>query len=231
MIFSRRSRYQARPRGKYYRINLNITAPTVRVLDETGKQIGVFTKEEAYRRARTQGLDLVEIAPLAKPPVCKIIDFKKFRYLESKKERESKKKTKNVDIKEIVLSPFIDNHDFEIKTNKGRQFLKDNNKLKVTVKFKGRQLGKKEFGFERVNRLIKELEDISKVEKAPKFEGKILTAQLSPVKKTINQAYENEIENPKVYKQALPSNQVRETHEAQAKRAPSSEQQIKKTAT
>lgn len=207
MIVSRRSHHYPSKRGKYFRINLYITAQTLRVLDETGKQIGVFTKDEALRRARNSGLDLVEIAPLAKPPVAKIIDFKKFRYLESKKEREARKKTKHVGIKEVVLSPFIGEHDFLIKLNRGREFLNESHKLRATVKFKGRQLGKKEFGYDVLKRLITKLEDISKVEIPPRFEGRSIITQLSPVKKTIN---DHENENKKINTQTLQADQKRQ---------------------
>lgn len=181
-------------RSKYYRINYNIRALSVRLLDENNKQIGIFSKDEALRRAREKGVDLVEIAPFAKPPVCKIIDFKKFRYLESKKQREEKKKAKTVDIKQVMLSPFIGKGDLLTKENKAREFLKDKQKLKVIVKFKGRQFTKKEFGFEIINNLIKRLEDIAIVEKEPHFEGRILVALLSPVKKG---KIKNETENKK----------------------------------
>lgn len=193
-------RYQKK--SKYYRLNYNITSLTLRVLDDAGKQIGVFSKDEALRRAREQGLDLVEIAPLAKPPVCKIIDFKKFKYLESKKERENKKKTKNVELKQITLSPFIQEHDLLTKAAKGKEFLKDGNKLKLIVKFRGRQLGKKEFGFTIINKFIENIKDFGDIERPAHTEGPMVVASLIPVKKRGL----NETKNEKINTETLPGN-------------------------
>lgn len=202
-------------RGKYYRINYNITAPTVRLLSQEGKQIGIFSKDEALRRARIAGVDLVEIAPLAKPPVCRIIDFKKFRYLESKKERESKKKTKNVTLKQITLSPFIGEHDLLIKQNKGREFLKEGHRLKLVVHFRGRQLGKKEFGFEIINKLIKGLGDIATIDRPPHHEGQLVAAQLIPIKKGVINI--NETKNQQINNQTVQTNPKREATSTQTK--------------
>ena len=182
-LHQRFSRRPFKPRGKFWRINYGITALTVRLLDEKGKQIGVFSKQEASRRAKEAGLDLVEIAPLAKPPVCKIIDFKKFKYIESKKERESKKKSRSIDLKQIMLSPFIGKHDLETKENKAREFLKDGDRVKIIVRFHGRQFSKKSFGVDLINKVIQDLGDVATVEREPKFEGPHLAVQLIPVKK------------------------------------------------
>ncbi len=170
-------------KGKYYRINYYITAPTVRLIDSEGKQIGIFSRNEALRRAKEANVDLVEIAPLAKPPVCKLIDFKKFKYLENKKEKEVKKKTKNIEIKQIILSPFIGEHDFKIKQEKAWKFLKSGHHLKLAVQFKGRQLGKKEFGWEIINKMINVLSETATVERPPHQEGQTIVAQLIPTKK------------------------------------------------
>lgn len=205
MTLSKSFRKPYYPRGRYYRLNYNITAPTVRLLDETGKQIGVFSRDEALRRARTLSVDLVEIAPLAKPPVCKIIDFKKFRYLESKKERESKKKIKNVELKQIMLSPFIGEHDLVTKLNRGREFLKLGHRLKILVRFKGRQIDKKEFGFEIINKSTKNLADIGALDRPAHFEGKMLVAQLIPSRKK-----HDETENKQSHSQTVQANPVRQ---------------------
>lgn len=201
------------PRGKYYRINHNIVAAAVRLLDETGKQIGVFSKEEALRRAREKGVDLVEIAPLAKPPVCRTIDFKKFRYLESKKERENKKKTKNVEMKQVMLSPFIGSGDLLTKENKARDFLKEGNRVKIIVKFKGRQLTKKEFGFGIINKFIANLSELASVERSPHSEGPLIVAQLLPVKRS---TLKNETENKESTQQTLQSNRNGEAAQKKA---------------
>lgn len=195
---------QFQKRGKYYRLNYNIVSPTLRVLDETGKQIGVFSKDEALRRAREQGLDLVEIAPKAQPPVCKIIDFKKFKYLESKKERENKKKTKNVELKQITLSPFIQEHDLLTKAARGKEFLKDGNKLKLIVKFKGRQLAKKEFGFSIINKFIESIREFGTIERPVHLEGPMVVASLIPVKKRGL----NETQNEKIDIQKIQSDEI-----------------------
>ncbi len=221
MNLSKSSRRPFPKRSKYYRINYNILAQTVRVLDEKGKQIGVFSKDEALRRSREQGMDLVEIAPMAKPPVCKIIDFKKFRYLESKKERESKKKTKNVELKQILLSPFIGQHDLLTKQEKGRQFLKAGHRLKLVVRFKGRQLGKKEFGFEIINKLIANLEDIATIDRPPHSEGQFIAALLISRKKRSQDENENqqagENENQQSNSETIPANQDRQATAAAPK--------------
>ncbi len=168
---------------KFYRLNYQITAPTIRVIDENGKQIGVLTKEEALRRARVEEKDLVEVAPLAKPPVVKLIDFKKFKYMEAKKEKEEKKKAKSGEIKEIRLSPFIGQHDLETRLSQGKEFLKDANQLKVVVKFQGREITHKEFGFTVLNKYLEGVTEFGKVVRPPHFEGRLLIATLTPIKK------------------------------------------------
>lgn len=167
---------------RFYRLNYNIQAPEVRVLNEEGKQIGVFTKEEALRRAKELGVDLVEIAALAKPPVCKLIDYKKFKYQESKREREIKKKAKEVTLKELRLRPFIGDHDFQVRVNRGKEFLSDGDRLKVVVAFFGREITRKEFGFEVTKRFSAAVSDIAVMERPPKFEGKTLVSYFSPGK-------------------------------------------------
>lgn len=147
-----------------------------------GKQIGVMEKQEALKLAQKEEKDLVEITAKANPPVVKLIDFKKFKYLEAKKERESRKNVKHVGIKEIRLSPFMGDHDFTTRVSQGKDFLDEGNQLKIAVPFKGRQLAHKEFGFEIVNKAIGKLVDCSKVIKPPHFEGKVLIVMLTPTK-------------------------------------------------
>ncbi|OGG20847.1 translation initiation factor IF-3 [Candidatus Gottesmanbacteria bacterium RIFCSPHIGHO2_02_FULL_40_13] len=170
-------------RTKYYRLNYQISAPQIRLLDDKGKQIGIIDKNEALRRAKTEEKDLVEIAPNAKPPVVKLIDYKKFKYLEEKKKRESGKSVKNVGIKGIRLSPFIGTHDLQVRINQGKSFLEDGNQLKIMVAFKGRQIIHKNFGFDIMNKVVEALKEQSKVIKSPYFEGKVLASILSPYKK------------------------------------------------
>lgn len=167
---------------KYYRLNYQITAPQIRLLDETGKQIGVVDKSEALKIAQRENKDLVEIAGNAKPPVVKLIDFKKFKYLEAKKERESKKNIKHVDVKEIRLSPFMGDHDFQTRIGQAKVFLKEGNQLKISLQFRGREIIHKEFGTNMINRAIDNLKDVAKTVKAPYFEGRVLVAFLAPSK-------------------------------------------------
>lgn len=154
----------------------------MRLLDETGKQIGILNKQDALRMAQTEGKDLVEIAANAKPPVVRLIDFKKFKYLEAKKDRESKKAAKNVGVKEIRLSPFIGDHDYSTRIKQAETFLKEGNQLKISLKFKGRAIIHKEFGFGIVNKAISELAPYAKVGKPPHMEGTMLVSILIPIK-------------------------------------------------
>jgi translation initiation factor IF-3 len=157
-------------------------SPTVRLLDEEGKQIGIVTKLEALQKAKELNLDVVEIAPGAKPPVAKLIDFKKFKYQESKKEQENRKSQKNVGVKEIRLRPFIGQHDFDTRLNKAKEFLEDGNQVKLSLFFRGREITRKEFGFEVMKRFIAGLEAV-RVVREPHLEGKVLGAMVVPDKK------------------------------------------------
>lgn len=169
---------------KFYRLNYQITALKLRLLDDTGKQIGVVDKLEALKMAQAEGKDLVEIAPKAVPPVVKLIDYKKFRYLEAKKERENRKNVKHVELKEIRLSSFMGEHDFETRVKQGEEFLKGGHQLKIALIFRGREITHKEFGLNVMSKAIAKLSDVSKITRAPTFEGKILVAVLVPSKVT-----------------------------------------------
>ena len=171
-----------RTNPKYYRLNYQISAPQIRLLDETGKQIGIVDKTEALKRAQLEEKDLVEIAPHAHPPVVKLIDFKKFKYLEAKKEREQRKNVKHVGVKEIRLSPFMGEHDFKVRLGRGEEFLKAGNQLKISVPFRGREITHKEFGQEIIKKAINYLETVSKVIKTPYMEGRVLVTILAPIK-------------------------------------------------
>ena len=169
---------------KFYRINERIFASNLRVLDAAGKQIGVLARFEALKKAKEMQADLVEIAPMASPPVVKIIDFKKFLYQESKKKNEEKKRSKVSVTKEIRLGPFMNDHDLRTMIRRGTGFLEDNDKVRLIVKFMGRQIAHPEFGKQILQRVIDALSGISKLEREPHFEGKQLIAILSPEKKT-----------------------------------------------
>ncbi len=167
---------------RFYRINQFIQAKEVRVVDEKGKQLGVLPLQEALFTAKQKELDLVEVAPNAKPPVCKIIDFKKFKYQESKKEQAGKKKSKKQDIKEIRFTPFIAENDFRMRVERAKEFLKEGDKVKLTVKFVGRQITRKDFGTNVLNKALDQLKELAKVETEPKWQGKLLTTVLKPIK-------------------------------------------------
>ena len=183
-------RGKKRFRGKFYRINEYIQAPQIRVVDDKAKQIGVMRREEALKIAQEKGLDLVEVAPAAKPPVVKLINFKKFRYLEAKKRRQEKKSIKGGELKEIRLTPFIAKGDFEFRVKRAQEFLGEGNKVKVTVRFVGRQITRKEFGQELLRRFIKELELQSKSEHEPRWAGRKLFTTLAPVSRKKERAKE-----------------------------------------
>jgi translation initiation factor IF-3 len=167
---------------KFYKINYQIQSPTIRLLDDKGAQIGIVSKLEALQKAKELGLDVVEVASSAKPPVAKLIDYKKFKYQEARKERESKKTQKNVGVKEIRLRPFIGQHDFDTRLKRALEFLEDGNQVKITVLYKGRELGRKQFGFEVLTKFIKEL-GVIKVVREPRMEGRSLAAMVVNDKK------------------------------------------------
>lgn len=168
---------------KIYRVNERIFASTLRVLDTEGKQIGIISKFEALQKARDLGLDLVEIAPAAKPPVAKIIDFKKFLYQEAKKSREEKKKAKTSETKEVRLGPFMSDNDLGVMERRARSFLQDGNKVRLVVTFSGRQITHPEFGHKILDKILADLSDISKIERERHLEGKKLMTIISPEKR------------------------------------------------
>lgn len=180
-----------REEKKYYRTNERIFASELRVLDAEGKQIGVLSKFEALSKAKELGLDLVEIASTAKPAVAKIIDFKKFLYQQEKKKKEEKKKAKVSETKEIRLGPFMDEHDLQVSIRKAKEFLEDSDKIRLIVKFKGRQIVHPEFGRETLDKVVNAVADISKIEREPHFEGKQLIVILSPERKKVHAKEEN----------------------------------------
>jgi len=142
-----------------------------------------MSREEALFKANQKGIDLVEVAPDAKPPVCKLIDFKKFKYQEDKKQREGKKKGIKQETKEIRFTPFIAQNDFSVRIEKAKDFLSQQNLVKLTVKFVGRQITRKQFGFDLLQKAIDQLKDYGKVVEEPKWQGKLLFISLNPIKK------------------------------------------------
>lgn len=160
---------------KFYRINYHIQSPSLRVLDAQNEQIGILTKQEALAKAQELGLDLVEIAPQAQPPVAKIVDYQKFKYSENKKERAAKKGDSGGGLKELWFSPRIADHDIKVRLNRVEEFLKEGYKVKLTVKFRGRELGHRELGYDVLRQIFGILGDKAEAENDPKFEGRNLS--------------------------------------------------------
>ena len=183
---------------KFYRVNERIFSSTLRVLESDGKQLGILSRFSALEKARKLGLDLVEIAPNAKPPVAKIIDFKKFLYQEEKKKKEEKKKSKRSETKELRLGPFMNEHDLMVVLRKAQEFLGDGNKVKFVVKFAGRQITHPEFGERILERSIEFLSGISKIEREKHFEGRQLITILSPERKKDAKEKNKEIDKQKI---------------------------------
>ena len=186
-----------------WRINQNIYANELRVIGEDGKQLGVLSKSEALAKAEEAGLDLVEIAPTAKPPVAKIIDFAKFRYQEEKKAREAKlKERRGSELKEIWFTPFMADNDYQVRLERVKEFLADGNKVRIAVRFKGRQMGSKQFGYQVAERIVKDTKANAVVDQEPKFIGRQLLMGLSPFKKSVAKVEETNGETEQVVIQA-----------------------------
>ncbi len=161
-------------------INEEIRDPEVRLISETGEQLGIMSAKDALKLAEERDLDLVKIAPMAKPPVCKIMDYGKFRFEKSKKEKEARKNQKVIEIKEIRLSLNIDTHDFDFKIKNARKFLEDGNKLKVSIRFRGREMAHPEIGIAIMDRAAEALADVAVVDKPAKLEGRQMLMFMSP---------------------------------------------------
>lgn len=162
------------------RVNHEIRSPRVRVVNEAGEQLGVMALHEALTMARESGLDLVEVVATSVPPVCKIVNFGKFRYVQTKRERESRKTQQATKIKEIKISPNISDHDLGVKVRQTRDFLEKGNKVKVSCMFRGREITHPDLGIKMMERVIHDLEDVGLVELMPKLMGKMLSLVLAP---------------------------------------------------
>jgi translation initiation factor IF-3 len=162
------------------RINQEINALKVRLIDERGEMIGVVTRNDALVRAGEAGLDLVEVAAAADPPVVKILDFGKFKYEEQKKKNEARKKQKIIEVKEIKLRPGIDDHDYDVKMRSMLKFIEEGDKVKVTMRFRGRELAHQEIGMNVLMRVRDDLDKLAKIEQHPRMEGRQMTMVLSP---------------------------------------------------
>jgi len=161
-------------------INEMIQAAEVRLIGAEGEQIGVVTRDDALDRAANLRLDLVIVADNADPPVCKIMDYGKFKYEEQKKKNEARKKQKTIDVKEIKLRPNIDSHDYDVKMRSMVKFLGEGDKVKVTMRFRGREMAHQNLGLDVLHRVRDDLEELSKIEQFPKMEGRQMVMVLSP---------------------------------------------------
>ena len=175
MVFQYRAKKESGPRT-----NEQITASEVRVISSTGAQLGIISIREALNHAEDEGFDLVEVSPDASPPVCKIIDYGKLKYKEQKSKKEAKKKQKTIEVKEIKMRPGIDTHDYQVKVKALTKFIGGGNKVKVSMRFRGREMEHQNLGFNLLKKLTEEVSEIAKVEVGPKGEGKQIMMLLVP---------------------------------------------------
>ena len=162
------------------RVNEEIRSPQVRLIDESGEMAGVMTAREAQQRAYSVGLDLLEISPNAEPPVVKILDYGKFKYEQQKKRNEAKKKQKVIEIKEIKVRPNIDENDYQVKMRAMKSFIEEGDKVKVTLRFRGREMAHQDIGVKVLERIRTEMDSTSKVEQMPRMENRQMVMVLSP---------------------------------------------------
>ena len=176
----KRNYFQKRTRPKGPRSNNRINSPEVQVIASNGENLGVLNTNEAIAMAKEEGLDLIEISPNANPPVCKIIDIGKYKYNLQKKANKAKRKQKIVNLKEIKLRPVTEIHDYNFKIKNAKKFLTKGDKVKFTVRFKGREMQHVQLGKDLMNRIIEDTKDIGKVEVSPKFEGRQMIMIIHP---------------------------------------------------
>jgi translation initiation factor IF-3 len=165
-----------------YRVNHEIDVREVRLIDQDGRMIGVTSLRDALNRAEDAGLDLVEVSPTASPPVCKILDYGKFKYEAQKKANAARKKQRVIEVKEIKMRPSIDDNDYGIKMRKVREFLDEGDKVKVTMRFRGREMAHQHLAMDLLNKVKEEISDIAKVEQMPKLEGRQMIMVMAPLK-------------------------------------------------
>ena len=169
--------------NKTHRLNDEITVPEIRLQGLEGEQLGIVNIRAALQMAEEAGLDLVEIAPTAKPPVCRIMDYGKFKYQEQKRAHEAKLKQKQVQVKEVKLRPGTDENDYQIKLRNMTRFLEEGDKVKVTLRFRGREMAHQEFGMRQLERIKADLDAMGQVEQMPKMEGRQMIMVIAPAKK------------------------------------------------
>ncbi|MGE5517566.1 MAG: translation initiation factor IF-3 [Bacteroidota bacterium] len=171
---------QTQPKNDGPRVNREIDARSIRLVGADGEMIGVVTLREGLVMAEEAGLDLVEVSPNAEPPVCKILDYGKFKYEAQKKKNEAKKKQKVIEVKEIKLRPNIDDNDYDVKMRNMRKFLEEGDKVKVTLRFRGRELAHQDLGMKVLERVRDDLEGLGKIEQVPKMEGRQMVMVIAP---------------------------------------------------
>ena len=173
--------FQRKNKPKGPKINYRITSPEVQVIDSSGNNLGVLNVNEAINIAKNEDLDLIEIAPNARPPVCKVMDIGKFKYDQQKKANKAKKKQKKIELKEIKLRPVTDVHDYSFKIKNAQKFIVKGDKVKFTIKFKGRELQHPQLGHELMKKIQEDMKLIGKVELLPKFDGKQMIMVIQPL--------------------------------------------------
>mgnify|MGYP001494372981 FL=1 len=173
--------FQRKNKPKGPKINYRITSPEVQVIDSSGNNLGVLNVNEAINIAKNEELDLIEIAPNARPPVCKVMDIGKFKYDQQKKANKAKKKQKKIELKEIKLRPVTDVHDYSFKIKNAQKFIVKGDKVKFTIKFKGRELQHPQLGHELMKKIQEDMKLIGKVELLPKFDGKQMIMVIQPL--------------------------------------------------
>ena len=177
----RQNNFQKRTRDKGPKSNNRINSPEVQVIASNGKNLGILNTNEAISMAKEEGLDLIEIAPNARPPVCKIIDIGKYKYDAQKKANQAKKKQKKIEVKEIKLRPVTETHDYQFKIKNAQKFISKGDKVKFTIRFKGRELQHSHLGQELMEKIKVDMQEVGKVELEPKFDGKQMIMVIQPL--------------------------------------------------
>ena len=172
---------KAQPAQEGPRVNREIQVPKVRLVDENGEMVGIVSIDEALKRAQSVGIDLIEVSPNAEPPVCKILDAGKYKYEAQKRKAEAKKKQKVVQVKEIKMRPGIDQHDYDVKMRNVFKFLDNGDKVKITLRYRGREMAHQELGMEVLQRVKADTVEVAKVEHQPKMEGRQMIMILGPI--------------------------------------------------
>jgi translation initiation factor IF-3 len=177
----RQNNFQKRTRDKGPKSNNRINSPEVQVIASNGENLGILNTNEAISMAKEEGLDLIEIAPNAKPPVCKIIDIGKYKYDAQKKANQAKKKQKKIEVKEIKLRPVTETHDYQFKIKNAQKFISKGDKVKFTIRFKGRELQHSHLGQELMDKIKVDMQEVGKVELDPRFDGKQIIMVIQPL--------------------------------------------------